>query len=288
MGFRDIISRLFEKPQQTVPEPVESPPEPTIVPIPETVEIPVQELESDVPTDPEAYRQFRLTYYWLAEQARYAGQKTVPVYDKDGKVLDRVEPAYFAAMALQGTGKMRDGRLFNVAGTWVTVKHEDYAGVYDYHKKYLPKRVAGYSGIAVKNDKVTSALAFRVVPDSTLGEGYGVLRGVALKPFRTLAADIGALKSHEPKWKGKGGICPPLTKVFIEEFVGVELPDGTVHDGWFVVNDTGGGIFGCHFDVFVGTKSLKEKVKIPGVGTIWYEGIDERVPVGYDSGLKDG
>lgn len=289
MKIMDIIGRLFEKPQQqTVPEPVESPSEPAIMPIPETVEIPVQELESDVPADPEAYRQFRLTYYWLAEQARYAGNRTVPVYDKDGKVLDRVEPAYFAAMALQGTGKMRDGRLFNVAGTWVSVKHEDYAGVYEYHTKYLPKRSGGYSGIVIKNDKVTSAMAFHVLPDAKLGKGYGILRGVPLDPFRTLAADIGALKSSEEKWKGKGGICPPLTKVFIEEFVGVELPDGTTHDGWFVVNDTGGGIFGCHFDVFVGTKSLKEKVKIPGVGTIWYKGIDERVPVGYDHGLKDG
>jgi hypothetical protein len=157
----------------------------------------------------------------------------------------------------------------------------------EYHNKYLAKRSPGYSGLAVKDDRVTSALAFHVVPPETTGEGYGVIRNIPLKPFRTLAADIGVLRSHEEKWKGKGGICPPGTDVFIEEFVGVELPDGTGHDGWFKVNDTGGGIFGCHFDVFVGTRTLKEKVSIPGTGTILYEGIDERVPVGYDRGLKD-
>lgn len=287
MGLRDIISNLF-KPQQEVPEPVEIQPEPAVVPIPEEIEIPVENDEFAPPSDPDAYRKFRLTYYWLAEQARFSGPRTVPVYDKDGKVLDHVEPAYFAAMSLQGTGKMRDGRLFNVASTWVPVKHQDYAGVYEYHRKYLPRRAGGYSGINIKGDQVASAMAFRIVPESQFGEGYGIIRGIPLKPFRTLAADIGALKSHEPKWKDKGGICPPLTQVFIEEFVGVKLPDGTEHDGWFVVNDTGGGIFGCHFDVFVGTKSLKEKVSIPGTGTVWYKGIDERVPVGYDHGLKDG
>lgn len=238
-------------------------------------------------------RKWRLTYYYISEQSIFKGPKTVPVYTKDGILLEYVEPAYFAQMSLEGTGKMRDGRLFNVAGVFVNVKHEDYAAVYEHHKKYLAKRPAGYSGLVVKNDKVVAASSYHLIASDKIGLGYGTLRGIPLEPFRTLAADIGRTKRSEPKWKGKDGVCPPLTKVFIEAFVGVKCPDSNggsfVHDGWFIVNDTGGGIFGKHFDIFVGTKSLVSKVRIPSHANISYEEIDERVPNDndYTYGLYD-
>jgi membrane-bound lytic murein transglycosylase len=110
--------------------------------------------------------------------------------------------------------------------------------------------------------------------------------GIPLVPFRTLAADIGRYKKSEPSWKGKGGLVPPGTRVYIREYDGIQLPDGTRHDGWFVVNDTGGGIFGAHFDVFVGTRALRKQMKLPPVGTVWFPNIEQRIPPGYDYGLK--
>jgi len=107
-------------------------------------------------------------------------------------------------------------------------------------------------------------------------------------PFRTLAADIGHIKYQavEPRWKGKGGLVPPGTHVYIKEYDGLRLPDGTTHDGWFVVNDTGGAIFGAHFDVFVGTQALRRQVKLPEFGQVWFAGIEQRIPLGYKYGLK--
>lgn len=224
MGIFDKFKKLFGQKQEEVElkeeeliiEPVE---------LPEQISAPFQEEPKKLPT-----RKFRLTYYWLAEQNRYSGNKTTPIFDKNGNLLEYVEPAYFATMSLQGTGKMRNDKLFNVAGVWVKVKHDDYKDVLEYHKKYLGKRSPGYSGIAVENDKVISAMSYRIIPSEQVGKGYGIIRNIPLEPFRTLATDIGVLKSHEPKWKWKGGIIPPGTKVFIEEFVGVALPDGSVHD----------------------------------------------------------
>lgn len=241
--------------------------------------------------DPTKARKWRLTHYIVSGQDGFSGPQTVPVFDLFGKKICSVEPAFFSNMSLQGTGKCRDGRLLNVTGKWVPVKHEDYSAVWEYHKKYLSKRAPGYSGLQVDGEKVKSAMAYSIIPPAKFGKGYGVLRGIPLEPFRTLAADIGLTARSEKKWAKKGGVCPALSKVFIKEFVGLKCPDGLggefVHDGWFVVNDTGGGIFGAHFDVFAGTKQLAAKVKIPHHATVWYDGIEERVPVGYSYGLED-
>jgi 3D domain len=143
-----------------------------------------------------------------------------------------------------------------------------------------------YSGIVVENDRVVRAFAFHEVPASRRGIGYGLLRGIPLVPFRTLAADIGHIKYQvEPKWKGKGGLVPPGTHVYIKEYDGLRLPDGTTHDGWFIVNDTGGAISGAHFDVFVGTRALRKQVKLPEFGRVWFDGIEQRIPTGYTYGL---
>jgi hypothetical protein len=268
--------------------------EPVVVPSIEAKPDELKPSKPEITPRPNEKRKWRLTYYYVSEQALFSGPKTVPVYAKDGTILDHVEPAYFAQMSLEGTGKMRDGRLFNVAGATVSVKHADYSPVWEHHKKYLSKRPPGYSGLVVKDDKVVKASAFHIVSQNKFGVGYGTGRGgVPYTPFKTIAADVGATNRSEPKWKGKGGICPPGTRVFIETFVGVKCPDGSggsfVHDGWFTVNDTGGGIFGKHFDIFVGTKSLSKKVSIPGQAFVTWEGIETRVlpDVEYTYGLYD-
>jgi 3D (Asp-Asp-Asp) domain-containing protein len=243
---------------------------------------------SAAPAD-EAFRSFRLTSYQVIDEQDYpAGDVTVPVYAHDGSVLARVSPACFANLALEGSGRLDDGRFVDVSGDSLAVPPGDYAEVLAYHRRCLPSRPVAYSGLTLDDGgAIERAVTFCVVAGGALGKGYGIAHGIPLEPFRTLAADIGATLRADPRWKGKGGVVPPGTRVYIRELDGRALPGGAVHDGWFVVNDTGGGIFGAHFDVFVGSRALGRQVEIPSVAQVWFDGIETRVPPGYDYGLVD-
>lgn len=71
--------------------------------------------------------------------------------------------------------------------------------------------------------------------------GFGV-RNSCLDPFRSLAADLSIYK--------------PGDVIYIPTLHGVELPDGTIHDGYFVIRDRGRGIKGPgRFDFFSGDHS---------------------------------
>jgi hypothetical protein len=243
---------------------------------------------SGVPQDPRALRKFRLTNYYLAEQTDSpTGATVVPILDAQGHKLAEGSPGFFSKLALEGSGKLLDGRLVNVASKWIAVDPAVYAPVLAYHRQNLAKRPVGYSGLQVAGDRVTHAMTFAEVKASMLGRGYGIQRGIPYVPFRTLAADLGRKANSDPRFRNKGGLVPFGTRVFIREFAGVRLPDRSVHDGWFVVNDTGGGIFGAHFDVFAGTRRLAQAVVLPDVANVWFAGIESRVPMAYDYGLHD-
>lgn len=57
-------------------------------------------------------------------------------------------------------------------------------------------------------------------------------------PMRTIATD--------PRY------IPRRTRVFIPETVGMEMPDGTLHDGYWYASDTGGAIKGQKIDLYTG------------------------------------
>jgi 3D (Asp-Asp-Asp) domain-containing protein len=65
--------------------------------------------------------------------------------------------------------------------------------------------------------------------------------GCAVVPMRTLAVD--------PR------IIPKHAVVFIQETVGLILPDGRVHDGLWYASDTGGAIKGSKVDLYTGSDS---------------------------------
>ncbi|WP_457332932.1 D-alanyl-D-alanine carboxypeptidase family protein [Rhizobacter sp. P5_C2] len=255
------------------------------------------------PADPSAFRSFRLTTYHVVDQADEPTQDTrIPILGADGSVIAEGSPAFFAKLSLEGTARLADGRLVNVTGQSAPVSHERYAAVLAYHERAYARRNAGlkaqgrppvptrYSGISVEGGRVVRAMTFHEVPAAKRGVGYGTQRKVAYTPFRTLAADLGLKANSDPRWKGRGGLVPAHTQVYIKEFDGLKLPDGHggsfVHDGWFTVNDTGGAIFGAHFDVFTGSAALGRQVKLPAVGQVWFPGIDGRIPSGYALGLR--
>lgn len=47
-------------------------------------------------------------------------------------------------------------------------------------------------------------------------------------------------------------VIPRRTRLFIRETVGLRLPDGTVHDGYWYASDTGGAIRGARVDLYTG------------------------------------
>jgi len=62
--------------------------------------------------------------------------------------------------------------------------------------------------------------------------------GCLVSPMRTVAADRARVSRH--------------TIIFIKETVGLPLPDGGAHDGYWYVSDIGGAIRGDRIDLFTG------------------------------------
>lgn len=59
---------------------------------------------------------YRLTYYHVARQDPADRSRAVAIRDRRGKVLARVSRKFYRRLLLQGTGRLTDGRLINVAG----------------------------------------------------------------------------------------------------------------------------------------------------------------------------
>ncbi len=71
-------------------------------------------------------------------------------------------------------------------------------------------------------------------------------RGVGL--FDSLGCHVVAMRTAAID----SGLIPRRTILFIKETVGVPLPDGTKHDGFWYASDTGGAIKGKRIDLFTG------------------------------------
>jgi 3D (Asp-Asp-Asp) domain-containing protein len=70
--------------------------------------------------------------------------------------------------------------------------------------------------------------------------------GCKLQPMRTVAVD--------PK------VFPRHSVLFIKETVGLRMPDGTVHDGYWYASDVGSAIRGRRIDLFTGFGAASMKV----------------------------
>jgi hypothetical protein len=258
------------------------------------------------PVPATAFRRWYITTYHLAIEPGASGGPRVPVLTSSSDVIAEVPAGFFAEMAREGRGRLRDGRLLTGDG-WRSPAGHDYAPVLAAHQRRYPGNHRYHdrtrvSGISVVGGEVKTVRAYAVVPVAKAGAGYGVLRGIPLEPFRTLAADLGGFESSDPRYRGpwsdnleryvvvngKTGLVPTGTRVYVRQLDGGLLPSGERHDGWLTVNDTGSGIYGAHFNVFVGEKRCGELLMALTGGRfvdVWFDGIEGRVPAGYDYGF---
>ena len=78
-------------------------------------------------------------------------------------------------------------------------------------------------------------------------KGVGALDSLGCKvvPMRTLAVDT--------------QVIPKRTVVFIKETVGLKMPNGDAHDGYWYASDVGGAIKGQRIDLYTGRGAASMK-----------------------------
>lgn len=117
--------------------------------------------------------------------------------------------------------------------------------------KLIDGRMLNYAG------RVNGQSRFHVTRHP-FGRGAG---NCPLVPFKTIAVD--------PNQIALGSI------VFIDESVGMLLPDGTRHNGVWYAQDTGGAILHDRIDIFIGAK--KDSGTLSRQGITHLEGLTVRI-----------
>ena len=223
-------------------------------------------------------RPWKLTRYYVAKLR----PGSVPLRDEVGNLIMMVSASSFASAALEGTARDNKGRLIEVARgyhKWSSAYDPVYAYADHKRRDYISTGRSGWAGIRMSAGNPVGARRFKVETGSGLGAGYGRgSSGKSIVPGLTVAADNGRMFRHDALFRGRGGPCPAGTRVWVAELAGL-LWAGEPHSGWVTVTDTGGGIAGPHFDVFVG--GSKVWLGLPGRGHIWWPGMDARLPEGY-------
>jgi len=76
-------------------------------------------------------------------------------------------------------------------------------------------------------------------------KGVGALDSLGCKvvAMRTVAVDK--------------NLIPKRSILFIKETVGMKLPDGSIHDGYWYASDTGGAIKGKRIDLYTGSRASR-------------------------------
>lgn len=248
-----------------------------------------KQAQQRLPSQVQSCRRWRVSRYYVGN-ARQHGRGNVPIWSSDASqpINLNVAPAAYVELALNGSSVLQDGTIVNVSG-WTDVRPtlaHLFKPVLEIAKRnhWIPNHV-GYAGIRVSNDRLTVTHVRTFVRSPRGPKGYPFEHQIECDPFRTVAADLGTLLTHDPSFRGKGGVVPVGTRAFLLELAGVRLPDDTFHDGWVTVNDTGGAIVGAHFDLFTGSKILSGRVRLPELMHVWFEGMEDKLPYHYGVGI---
>jgi|GEM_PF-3073559 len=159
-----------------------------------------------------------ITYYYLALEKNYSGSANTTLYDARCKPIVKVPAKFSDSACIEGSGRLKDGRVINYAKTCSCGRRCPTGGIICY--SVLDKNKYPWGAGAYSNPLV---------------------------PLRSLAVDKRKIplrsKIYIPEWDG--------VKIPSVDGIG-----GFTHDGCFIAADVGGAIKGNHFDFFSGTSSM--------------------------------
>lgn len=146
------------------------------------------------------------------------------------KKIGDLKPTFYWVALEQDDGEERTDSLKDMDGNEIVKVSKKFRRSIDLEGtgKLLDGRILNYAG------RIGKEVRYLICPPDA-PYGYGV-NFIKLQPFRSVAVD--------PK------VVPIGSKVYIPQAVGAELPDGTIHDGYFQAVDVGDAIKNKRIDVF--------------------------------------
>lgn len=138
-------------------------------------------------------------------------------------------------------------------------------------------KIDGVKTLINYHKKVNGAAQFMLVDRSVCKHGLGdssdpkqSFKAMCLDPFYSVAADT--------------SIYPLGSVIYISAVRGTALPDGSTHDGYFVVRDSGGNIDGRgRFDFFTGDLGLNASNPFSALGLGGESNFDYQVVTNSDA-----
>jgi 3D (Asp-Asp-Asp) domain-containing protein len=165
-------------------------------------------------------------------------QAARPQFDHQPKGLVKIgdlKPTFYWVALEEADGAARNKQLKDMEGAvlanvsarfWSAIRLEGTG-------RLLDGRVLNYEGRVTLPDG-TKEIRYIVCPPEA-PYGYGVDK-IPLVPFRSVAVDP--------------TVVPMGSKIFIPKAIGIALPDGSVHDGYFLAVDIGDAIKNKRIDMF--------------------------------------
>lgn len=138
--------------------------------------------------------EFQVTYYWVEIEGDYESRPAdTALLDDAGKELGRFPKEFVERIRVEGTGKLRDGRVINVTGKegrFAAVRCPNGLGVGDYHLIPFRSVAVDPQVIPVGTELFIPAAVGAKLPDGTVHDGRfwaqdegGAIRGKHLDLF---------------------------------------------------------------------------------------------------------
>lgn len=124
------------------------------------------------PGDLSEIGEFKPTFYWVLLEEKFDGERDAPLLDDEGKEMGRFPKDFVRQAKIEGTAKLRDGRVINVSGKgFKVVDAPNGLGASGYH--LIPFR-----SIAVDRDEIRLGTKLYVpevvgmkLPDGSVHDG---------------------------------------------------------------------------------------------------------------------
>lgn len=118
---------------------------------------------------------FKVTFYWVESEATYAKDAAdTPLLDEAGKELGRFAKKFVERVRVEGTGKLRDGRVINTSGKegrFSVVRCPNGLGVQGYHLLPFRSVACDKDVVPIGTELYVPAAVGAKLPDGTVHDG---------------------------------------------------------------------------------------------------------------------